>query len=65
VQSARFGDTFFAFKTQLEQFIQYLRSGQPPFPFSETVELMKIVIAGTRSRNESGRKVSLDEIKIN
>jgi hypothetical protein len=63
VQSAKFGETFLAFKTQLEQFIQYLRSGELPFPFSETVELIKILIAGTRSRNESGRKVLLDEIK--
>jgi predicted dehydrogenase len=62
--SAKFSDTFFAFKTQLEQFIQYLRSGEPPFPFAETIELMKIIIAGIRSRNESGRKVHLDEIKL-
>jgi predicted dehydrogenase len=61
---AKFSDTFFAFKTQLEQFIQYLRSGDPPFPFEETIELTKIIIAGIRSRNESGRKVHLDEIKL-
>ncbi|HZM06497.1 MAG TPA: Gfo/Idh/MocA family oxidoreductase [Candidatus Saccharimonadales bacterium] len=62
--SAKFDDTFFAFKTQLAQFIQYLRSGALPFPFDETIELMKIVIAGIRSRNESGRKVRLDEIQL-
>lgn len=62
--AAKFDDTFYAFKTQLEQFIHYLRSGVPPFPFEETIELMKIVIAGIRSRNESGRKVRLDEIKL-
>jgi predicted dehydrogenase len=60
----KFSDTFFAFKTQLEQFIQYLRSGVPPFPFEETIELTKIIIAGIRSRNESGRKIRLDEIKL-
>jgi predicted dehydrogenase len=62
--SAKFSDTFFAFKTQLEQFIQYLRSGEPPFPFDETIELMKILIAGIRSRSESGRKIRLDEINL-
>lgn len=62
--SARFADTFHAFKAQLEQFIAYLRTGVRPVPFSETVELMKLVIAGIRSREERGRRVLLDEIKI-
>ncbi len=60
--SAQFADTFFAFKTQLEQFVAYLRTGVLPVPFTETVELMKLVIAGCRSRRESGRRVSLKEI---
>lgn len=58
-----FGDTFYAFKKQLEAFVSYLRTGIPPFPFSETEELMKMVIAGIRSRDEGGREVFLDEIK--
>jgi predicted dehydrogenase len=57
------GDTFYSFKAQLEAFIGYLRSGVRPFPFSETIELMQLVIAGTRSREEGGREVPLDEIK--
>jgi hypothetical protein len=56
------GDTFFAFKSQLEAFVTYLRTGQRPFPFSETVELMQLVIAGIRSREEGGREVLLAEI---
>ena len=56
------GDTFFSFKAQLEAFIGYLRTGVPPFPFSETVELMQLVIAGIRSREEGGREVLLSEI---
>ena len=60
--NAAFSDTFHAFKSQLEAFIQYLRTGARPFPFSETVELMKLVIAGIRSREEGGREVSLDSI---
>lgn len=60
----RFEDTFFAFKSQLEVFVDYLKSGVNPVPFAETVELMKLVAAGTRSREEGGREVSLDEIRI-
>ena len=56
------GDTFFSFKAQLEAFIGYLRTGVPPFPFSETVELMQLVIAGIRSREQGGREVLLSEI---
>ncbi len=56
------GDTFFAFKTQLEAFIGYLRTGVLPFPFAETVELMQLVIAGIRSREQGGREVALAEI---
>jgi len=59
---AEFADTFTAFKTQLVTFVEYLRSGKPPFDFSQTVELMKIIIAGIRSRAENGRTVMLSEI---
>jgi predicted dehydrogenase len=58
----RFQDTFYSFKKQLESFIGYLRTGRRPFPFAETVELVKLVIAGIRSRDEGGREVLLDEI---
>jgi predicted dehydrogenase len=56
------GDTFFAFKAQLEAFISYLRTGMAPFPFSETLELMRLVIAGSRSREQDGREILLTEI---
>jgi len=59
-----FNDTFYAFKTQLETFIAYLRTGVRPFPWSETEELMQMVIAGIRSREEDGREVLLEEIKV-
>ncbi len=55
-------DSFYSFKKQLEAFVQYLRTGVRPFPFSETEELMKMVIAGIRSREEKGREVLLSEI---
>jgi len=54
-----FNDTFYAFKTQLEAFIQYLRTGVRPFPFSDTVELMRLVIAGIESRENNGAEVAL------
>lgn len=60
--SVSFADTFYAFKAQLLAFVDYVRTGQPPFPFSQTVELMTIIIAGIRSRQEGGRKVLLSEI---
>ena len=59
-----FGDTFFAFKSQLAAFIEYLRTGARPFPFAETVELMQLLIAGIRSREEGGREVRLEEIGV-
>lgn len=58
------GDTFFSFKAQLVAFIEYLRTGVRPFPFAETVELMQLVIAGIRSREEGGREVALTEIGV-
>lgn len=58
------GDSYYAFKKQLELFVRWLRTGEEPFPFSQSVELMKMVIAGLRSREEGGRVVMLDEIKI-
>jgi predicted dehydrogenase len=59
---AAMSDTFFAFKTQLAAIIEYLQTGIRPFDFAETVELMKMLIAGTRSREEGGREVLLTEI---
>jgi hypothetical protein len=55
-------DTFHAFKAQLVAFVGYLRTGELPTPFADTVEMMKIIIAGIRSRQESGRTVMLEEI---
>ena len=59
---AAFRDTYYAFKAQLADFVRYLRTGVAPFPFSETEELMTMLIAGIRSRAEDGREVFLAEI---
>ena len=50
------------FRRQLEDFLSFLRTGRRSYPFEETVELMKIVIAGIRSREQGGRTVMLSEI---
>lgn len=61
VQTA-FKDTFYAFKTQLQAFIDYLQTGQRPFTWEETRELMAMVIAGIESRDRGGIRVALKEI---
>lgn len=58
---AKFEDTFYAFKTQLEAFVDFLRTGEPPVPFSETIELMNIIIAGIESREQGGAVISLNK----
>lgn len=57
------GDSYFSFKTQLEAYISYLRTGEEPFPFSETVELMKVIIAGIRSREQGGKEIQIADIE--
>jgi hypothetical protein len=47
----------------LAAFIDYLRTGRLPVAFTETVELMKLVVAGIRSREQGGRTVLLSEIQ--
>ena len=60
--TAKLSDTFHAFKAQLRAFVDFLHTGIRPFPFQETEELMRIVIAGIRSREQGGREVPLAEI---
>ena len=58
------GDSYYAFKKQLDLFVHWLRTGEEPFPFAESVELMKLVIGGLRSREEGGREVFLSEMDV-
>ncbi|MGH8020476.1 MAG: oxidoreductase, partial [Opitutaceae bacterium] len=55
-------DTYTAFRRQLLSFVDYVRSGAPPCPFAETVELMAVLIAGLRSRAENSRRVEISSI---
>lgn len=64
ILAARFQDSFQAFKAQLSAFVTWLRTGRTPYPFDETVELMKIIIAGICSRRDGGRTVPLSEIAL-
>lgn len=57
-----FSDTFYAFKAQLQAFVQFLRTGQRPVPFAQTEELMRMVIAGILSRAAGGAATELKEI---
>ena len=55
-------DTFYAFKKQLESYVHYLRTGVKPVPWEETKELMQLVAAGIKSREEGGIKINLSEV---
>ncbi len=56
-------DTYAAFRAQLVAFIEMLKTGCVPFPFEETIELMTILIAGIRSREQNGQVVLLEEVR--
>jgi len=62
--TAKQSDTFHSFKAQLQAFVDFLRTGVRPFPYQETEELMKLVIAGVRSREQGGREVRLAKIGV-
>jgi hypothetical protein len=57
-------DSYYPFKKQLDRFVNWLRTGEQPQPFSETVELIKMVIGGIKSREMNGEKIMLDDIKL-
>ena len=58
----QFQDTYAAFRAQLVSFVEFLQRGTAPYPFSETVEMMAVLIAGLRSRAEGSRRVEVAEI---
>jgi len=55
-------DTYTAFRNQLCAFVEMLRTGERPYPLSETIELMAVIIAGLRSREREGQVVKVDEV---
>ena len=58
----RLTDTYNAFRSQLVAFIDMLKTGTRPLPFNETVELMAVIIAGRRSREQHGAVISIADI---
>ena len=58
----RFVDTYAAFRGQLVNFVDFVRTGVAPYPWAETVEYMAVLIAGLRSRAEGSRRVAVAEI---
>jgi predicted dehydrogenase len=58
----KLADTYHAFRGQLVAFIDMLRSGTRPLPFDETVELMAVIMAGIRSREQGGAIVNVADI---
>ncbi len=58
----RSGDAFYAFRAQLVDFVKYLRTGVRPFSFADTVELIRMVIAGTMSRERGGEEINIADV---
>ena len=58
----RFSDTYTNFRRLMSSFVDYVHTGERPYPFSHTVELMALLIAGLRSRAENSRRVAISEI---
>ena len=50
-------DSYNSFRDQLVAFIHFLRTGERPFPWQETVELMKLLIGGIESREQNGKEI--------
>ncbi len=60
--AVRPSDTYNNFRSQVLAFINFVRTGQASYPFSDTVELMTLLIGGLKSRAEGSRRVELTEI---
>lgn len=54
-------DSFYMFKKQLQTFVNFIKTGNYPYPPEETITITKIIIAGIKSKKEK-RPVSIKEI---
>ncbi len=54
-------DTYTSFREQMLAFVRYLQTGERPYPFAETVELMRLVSAGCESLAQNGKLISIEE----
>ena len=57
----RTNDTYYAFKKQLVSYVNFLKTGEYPVPWKETYELMQLVIAGIKSREENGSIIKIQQ----
>ncbi len=58
----KFSDTFYAFKSQLEAFVEFVRTGIEPFVPEETFELMSIIIGAKESFSNGGKEIFIRDI---
>ena len=58
----KFSDIYTTFRRQLVAFVDFLRTGTRPLPFEQTVELMAVIIAGIRSREQGGAVIQVADI---
>jgi len=58
----KLADTYNAFRSQLVAFIDMLHTGARPLQFDETVELMAVIIAGIRSREQGGAVIAIADV---
>ncbi|MEO7404254.1 MAG: hypothetical protein ABIU95_11355, partial [Burkholderiales bacterium] len=56
---ARFRDSFSAFKAQLQAFVNFVRGNSDSIRLEDSIEQCKIIIAGIRSRENNGIRLSV------
>ena len=56
-------DAFETFKNMLLDFMKLLKTKESPIDWRQTVEMARVVIAGTRSLEQGNRVVCLSEIE--
>ena len=61
-KSLQGGSSFLQFKNMLVHFVKMLNTGKPCFPWQETVEMAKVVIAGEMSLKQNGKIIKLTEV---
>ncbi len=52
-------DSYSSFRNQLVAFVEFLRTGERPYPWQETEELMKLLIASLESREQHGKEIRI------
>ncbi len=57
IKGAKVFDAFYMFKKQLEDFIDFVKTGKFPYSYEVTVEQIKVVLAGLKSRENGGKRI--------